>query len=174
MNATDGTVQAAGHAFDVEVRELPARRFAVRRHDGTVADVDATRRPLYQHLILNELVGGPPVLRFPADHDAEGPGKGDDGTGLDVLVGTVGGFDGDGEVTVETVPAGWFAVLHYEGPEDTLPDARRALRAWAAEQGHAPDRPVYQVHLMDPIDGEAEQELQYPLSVVQTDRERAD
>ncbi len=150
-------IEVGGDVFHVEVRELPARRFAVRRHAGPEADVDATRRPLYQHLILNELVGGPPVLRFPGQQDSAG-------SALDVLVGTVGGFDGDDEVTVEKVPAGWFAVVHFEGPEDALPEARQTLRAWAADRGHDADRPMYQVHLMDPIDGEAEQELQYPLS----------
>lgn len=163
MNAQEGTgaLQVGGRAFPVTVQELPARRFAVRRHHGDESQVDETRRPLYQHLILHELVGGPPVQRFPASDDT-----------IDVLVGTVGGFDGDDQVTVEVVPAGWFATVHFEGPEDDLPAARASLRDWARLQGHDPGRPVYQVHLMDPIDEEAEQELQYPLSDRRSDRVR--
>lgn len=135
----------------VQVVELPARRFAVRRHDGPEATVEDTRRPMYQHLIMHELVGGPPVLRFT------------DAGEVDVLVGTTEGFQGDDEVSVEKVPAGWFAVAHFEGAPEDLPAARRALEDWCDDQGHPREGALLQVHLMDAIEGVTEQELQVPI-----------
>ena len=133
------------------IQELPERRFAVRRHDGDVATVDETRRPLYQHMITHELVGGPPVLRFDEDN-------------IDVLVGATCGFDGDDEVTIEVLPAAKYAVEDFEGPPGDLPAARQALLDWVAAEGLTPAGPVLQVHLMDEIDGETEQELQVALA----------
>jgi DNA gyrase inhibitor GyrI len=136
---------------DVRVEELPMRRFAARRHDGELDDVEATRRPLYQHLIMHEFVGGPPVLRFR-----------DDGA-VDVLVGAAGGFRGDEVAGLVVVPQGWFAVMDYDGPPRGLARARQHLRAWAVENGHTPAGHLLQVHLMDEIEGETQQQLQLPI-----------
>lgn len=134
------------------VETLPERRFAVAHHAGPPETVEKTRRPLYQHLILHELVGGPPVLRFR-----------DDAT-VDVLVGTVGGFRGDGVATVEVVPGGRYAVEEYAGPLDGLPAARQDLLDWCRSKGITPAGPLLQVHLMDEIDGETEQRIEIPLA----------
>lgn len=142
---------ATNRGDDIRVEELPERRFACRRHDGDIQDIELTRRPLYQHLIMHELVGGPPVLRF---HD-EGA--------VDVLVGTAGGFRGDDVADLLVVPQGWFALLDYEGTAEGLVAARGRLRAWAHENGHTVTGPLLQVHMMDEIDGEVEQQLQLPV-----------
>lgn len=136
---------------DPRVETLPERRFAVRLHDGGIETIEETRRPLYQHMIMDELVGGPPVLRFEGDR-------------IDVLVGATCGFDGDDVVTVEILPEARYAVADFEGPEDDLPAARAALLEWVASNGHTAAGPVLQVHLMDAIDGETEQEIQVPLA----------
>lgn len=131
--------------------DLPERRFAVRPHPGDEADVDATRRPVYQHMIMHELVAGPSVLRF-----------GDEG--IDVMVGCAAGFDGMEDLALEVVPAGRFAILDYEGPPNGLPDARRELVQWADSQGVEATGPVLQVHMMDPLDDDTvEQQLQLPV-----------
>lgn len=150
MNAR--TPFATSHSDELRIEELPARRFAVARHEGPIETIQETRRPLYQHLIMHELVGGPPVLRFP-----------DDGDHVEVLVGTTEGFQGDAVCDVEVVPPGWYAVMDYEGPETGLPAAHERLRAWVQERGHTVRGPMLQVHLMDPIDGDTEQQLQLPV-----------
>ncbi len=149
MQTGEGSFAAPG-GDEPRIVELPERRFAVRSHDGSIETIENTRRPLYQHMIMHELVGGPPVLRFT---DA----------GIDVLVGTTCGFDGDENVRVEVIPAGWYAVVDYEGPEEGLPEAHEGLRAWVTQQNHQPAGPLLQVHLMDPIDGDTEQQLQLPV-----------
>lgn len=142
---------AAPPASGPRLHNLPERRFAVRRHDGDLDTIESTRRPLYQHMIMHELVGGPPVLRF-------------DGDAIDVLVGSTCGFDGNAEVGVEVLPPGPYAVLDYEGPEAGLETAKQELQDWMAAQGHEAAGPLLQIHLMDPIDGDIEQQLQVPLA----------
>ncbi|MGB0653131.1 MAG: GyrI-like domain-containing protein [Thermoplasmatota archaeon] len=147
--------QPAMVTLEPSLEELPERRFAVRRHVGPFATIEETRRPLYQHLIMHELVGGPPVVRWLDEPEGERV--------LDVLVGATCGFDGDDVVRVEIQPEGLFAVAHYEGPPSGLPAARDELSAWVAAEGLEPTGPLLQVHLMDEIDGEIEQELQLPV-----------
>lgn len=144
------------HSDEIRVETLPERPVAVARHDGPLATIDETRRPLYQHLIMNELVAGPPMIRFPE-------GWQEDGDPVDVLVGTTAGFHGDETATVAYVAQGEYALLDYEGPEEGLPAARQELRDWVTRQGRRPGGPMLQVHIMDPIDGETEQQLQLPL-----------
>jgi hypothetical protein len=129
---------------------LRERHVCVVPHVGSLADVDRTRRPLYRHMVINELVGGPSILRFWPD------GR------LDALVQTHAGFDGDEACSVERLDAGRFAVADYEGPEEGLPAAREAILAWARR--HGTPGPLLQVHLMDAMDGITEQQLQVPLS----------
>ncbi len=136
--------------MDVEIKEFPKRRFAVRRHEGDEGSVDETRRPLYQHLIMHELVGGPPVLRFDED-------------GIDVMVGTTEGFHGDDVVQVEVVPPGWFAVHDYEGPPEELEAMRARFLTWCGQNGHDVTGPLLQVHMMDVIEGVTEQQFQVPI-----------
>jgi effector-binding domain-containing protein len=136
--------------------ELPERPVAVVRHPGPVETIDETRRPLYRHMILHELVGGPSIIRFtdPAAPDA----------GVDALVLTHLGFEGDEVCRVEHLPAGRYAVLDYEGPPVGLPAARLRLLSWIQDQALRPAGPLLQVHLMDPIDGIVEEQLQVPLA----------
>lgn len=138
---------AAPPASGPRLHAFPERRFAVRRHNGGLDSIEETRRPLYQHMIMHELVGGPPVLRF-------------DGEGIDVMVGATCGFDGDEGVSIEVLPAGTYAVVDFEGPESELEAARGALLAWASKAASTVGETVLQVHMMDPIDGETEQQLQ--------------
>lgn len=135
--------------------ELPERPVAVVRHPGPVETIDATRRPLYRHMILHELVGGPSIIRFP---DASTPSA-----GVDALVLTHLGFDGDDVCRVEHLPAGRYAVLDYEGPPAGLPAARSHLLSWLEAQTLRQAGPLLQVHLMDAIDGIVEEQLQVPL-----------
>jgi DNA gyrase inhibitor GyrI len=134
---------------------LPERPVAVVHHEGPPETVDRTRRPLYRHMVLNELVGGPSILRW-----LEPPqGK----RIVDALVITHLGFEGDAVCRMETLPAGQYAVLDYEGPPSGLEQARQHLRAWVQRQGRKPAGPLLQVHLMDEVDGVTEQQLQLPL-----------
>lgn len=133
---------------------LKERPVAVVAHHGPVETIDATRRPLYRHMILNELVGGPSIIRFldvpVGDH------------AVDALVLTHLGFDGDEVCQVEHLPAGRYAVLDYEGPPAGLAAARTRLRQWAQRHGGARG-PLLQVHHMDPIDDVVEEQLQVAL-----------
>ncbi len=138
--------------IELQIRDLEARRCAVARHQGGFATLDETRRPMYQHMIMHELVGGASMLRFAEDHS--------DGE-MDVLIGATCGFDGDNVVTVEEVPAGRYATWHFEGRESALPTARQDFLDAVADL-HPVGR-LYQVHLMDAIDGETEQEFQIRL-----------
>lgn len=105
---------------------------------------------MYQHMIMHELVAGPSVLRFRPD-------------GVDVMVGCAAGFMGEADLVLEMVPAGRFAVLDYEGPEDGLEAARRELVDWVQGHGRTLTGPMLQVHMMDPLDGDVEQQLQLPV-----------
>ncbi len=136
----------------VSLRERPV---TVVAHHGPVEAIDDTRRPLYRHMVLNELVGGPSIIRF-LDHP-EGDHE------VDALVMTHLGFDGDDVCDIEVLPAGRYAVLDYHGPVAGLEAARRRLKAWAAKNGGAAG-PVLQVHHMDPIDGDVEEQLQVLLA----------
>lgn len=142
---------------EIRIERFPERRFAVRRHPAGVDTVEETRKPLYQHMIMGELVGGPPVLRFDLeDMDAA--------HGVDVLVGATCGFDGDDMVSVEVFPEAEYAVMDFEGPVTELPEARRTLLAWAKQQGRDLGERILQVHMMDEMDGEIEQQLQIRLA----------
>lgn len=136
------------------IETFKERPVAVVAHHGPVDTIDATRRPLYRHMILNELVGGPSIIRFlpqpRGDHH------------VDALVLTHLGFDGDEVCRVEHLPGGRYAVLDYEGPVEGLDAARKHLRSWAARHGGA-QGPVLQVHHMDAIDGIVEEQLQIKL-----------
>lgn len=137
----------------VELRERPV---AVVRHRGPVETIDETRRPLYRHMVVNELVGGPSILRF-----LDRP---EDGHEVDALVLTHAGFEGDEVCRIEHLPAGRYAVLDYEGRPDGLAAARAQLRSWVKTRGLRATGPLLQVHLMDPIDGIVEEQLQLPLA----------
>ncbi|HLF17005.1 MAG TPA: GyrI-like domain-containing protein [Candidatus Thermoplasmatota archaeon] len=134
---------------------LPERTVAVVEHRGSPESVDRTRRPLYRHMVLNELVGGPSILRW---LDRPGPGR-----VVDALVTTHAGFEGDDVCRVETLPAGRYALLDYEGPPEEVPDARDRLLDWLGERRLRPTGPLLQVHLMDPVEGILEAQLQVPL-----------
>src|SRR5688500_5934880 len=135
---------------------LKERPVAVVRHRGPVETIDETRRPLYRHMVIHELVGGPSVIRFldPPQGDRQ----------VDALVLTHLGFDGDEVCQVETLPAGRYAVLDYEGRPEGLAAARSRLVDWVRGKGLRPAGPVLQVHLMDPIDGVVEEQIQVPLA----------
>ncbi len=151
MSTGEGSF-AATQQDEPRFETLPERRFAVRPHPGTEEDVDATRRPVYQHMILHELVAGPSVLRFRSD-------------GIDVMVGCAAGFMGMEDLSLEVIPAGRFAVMDYEGPANQIADARGQLMDWVATQGAEPTGPMLQVHMMDPMDdGMVEQQLQIPVA----------
>ena len=137
---------------EVRIEHLPERTVAVVAHKGPVERIDDTRRPLYRHMIIHELVGGPSIIRF-LDHP-----NGD--REIDALVTTHVGFEGDDVVTVEHLPAGRYAVLHYEGPQPGLAAARDRLRAWVKSNGHRAAGPLLQVHHMDAIEGIVEEQLQ--------------
>jgi hypothetical protein len=136
------------------IEPLRERWVCVVEHPGPLATVDQTRRPLYRHMVVHELVGGPSILRF------LDPPRG--GRIVDALVVTHAGFDGDEVCRVELLPGGPHAVLDYEGPEEGLPAARERLLAWAKAHGGAAG-PLLQVHIMDALDGVIEQQLQVPL-----------
>ncbi|MHB8634592.1 MAG: GyrI-like domain-containing protein [Thermoplasmatota archaeon] len=140
---------------DPHIERLAERHVAVVRHEGSPDTVDTTRRPLYQHMIIHELVGGPGILRF-----VDEPRN----RFVDALVTTHPGFEGDEVCKMEVLPAGRYAVAGYEGPTEGLPAARRELLAWANSRGERPAGPPLQVHLMDAIEGITEQELQVPLA----------
>lgn len=137
--------------MQVRVETLRERFVCVVPHVGSLSEVDRTRRPLYRHMVVQELVGGPSILRFWPD------GR------LDALVQTHVGFDGDEVCKVELLEAGSYAVLDYEGPEEGLPAARKHILEWVQAHGH-PARPLLQVHLMDAMDGVVEQQFQVLLA----------
>ncbi len=139
----------------IRLEELPHRRVCVVRHPGTPETVDATRRPLYQHMIMHELVQGPSIIRF--HNESSTPG-------VDALVIAPREFEGDEVCTVEDLPAGTHAILDYHGPSKGLPGARAALQQWVREQGYQTTGTLLQVHLMDEMDGETEQQLQIPVA----------
>lgn len=130
----------------MRMERLPTRYVCVVRHDGTLDTIDVTRRPLYRHMIMGELVGGPSIVRFHA------------GGGLEALVVTHQDFQGDEVCTVDSLPGGTYAVQDYHGPVSGLAHARESFVAEAASRGAT--GPLLQVHLMDEIDEETEQQFQ--------------
>lgn len=136
---------------DIRIVELPSRRVCVRRHEGGLETVDVTRRPMYQHMIMHELVAGASMVR----HRDEG---------LDVLIGAASGFQGDDVLDVELLPAGQYAVADWEGAESDIDAARGAFLDALAQDGYVVDGEVLQVHLMDAIEGVTEQQFQIRLA----------
>ena len=134
---------------------LKERPVTVVPHHGPVETIDATRRPLYRHMIIHELVGGPSIIRFlpkpVGDHH------------VDALVLTHLGFEGDEVCRIEVLPAGRHAVLDYHGPPEGLAAARARLLEWAGKHGGVAG-PLLQVHHMDPIEGDVEEQLQVLLA----------
>lgn len=135
------------------IERLPPRLVVVAAHPGDLDSIDRTRRPLYQHLIMHEAVGGPSMIRF-----REGGGH-----RYDVLVAAAPGYGGTRDFPVEELPGGPYAVADYEGDPDGVEQAREAFLAWLHGAGHAPAGPLVQVHLMDPVDGITEQQFQVPV-----------
>src|SRR5688500_14930411 len=107
-------------------------------------------------MILHELVGGPSIVRF------LDPPRGDHQ--VDALVLTHAGFEGDEVCRIEVLPAGRYAVLDYEGHPEGLAAARTRLLGWIRRKGLRAAGPVLQIHLMDPIDGIVEEQVQVPLA----------
>lgn len=140
----------------VRIEHLPERTVAVVPHRGPVERIDDTRRPLYRHMIIHELVGGPSIIRFLPHPQGDRE--------VDALVTTHAGYEGDEVVQVEVLPAGRYALLQYEGPPEGLAPARRAILDWVASQGHSAAGPLLQVHHMDAIDGVVEEQLQVLLA----------
>ena len=138
------------------IETLRERVVAAVPHHGPVETIDETRRPLYRHMIIHELVGGPSIIRFldrpQGDHQ------------VDALVMTHIGFDGDEVCRLEHLPAGRYAVLDYEGHPEGLAAARGKLLDWVRRKGLQAAGPILQVHLMDPIDGIVEEQVQVPLA----------
>lgn len=137
--------------LDPRIVHLPERHVAVVAHAGPVESIDDTRRPLYRHMILNELVGGPSIIRFLDEPEGE--------HAVDALVVTHAGFEGDDVCNIELLSAGEYVVADYEGPSDGLETARRRFRDWL-QKNRKPLGPILQVHLMDPIDDIVEEQLQ--------------
>lgn len=140
--------------FKVRTVELKERSVCAVPHHGPVEAIDDTRRPLYRHMVMQELVGGPSIIRFLAEPTGTHE--------VDALVVTHAGFDGDEVCRVEQLPAGRYAVADYEGPTDGLPKARERMRDWLRRHGHA-HADLLQVHLMDPVDDIVEEQLQVHL-----------
>lgn len=137
----------------LRTERLRERWVCVVVHEGPPETVDATRRPLYRHMIVSELVGGPSILRFPHGADA---------TPIDALVVTHAGFTGDEVCRVDVLPSGTYAVADFEGPSAALADARRAFLKAATHHGSIAG-PLLQVHHMDDLDGLTEQQFQVRL-----------
>lgn len=142
--------------MQVRVVRLPERHVAVVAHHGPEETIDETRRPLYRHMVVNELVGGPSIIRFLAKP------RGDHR--MDALVLTHSSFEGDDVCRIEILPAGDYAVADYEGPPAGIAAARDAMRSWLRAAGRRADGPILQVHLMDPVDGILEEQLQVHLT----------
>ncbi|MES2153603.1 MAG: GyrI-like domain-containing protein [bacterium] len=140
--------------FRVRIVDLPSRPVCVVPHVGPVEAIDETRRPLYRHMIIHELVGGPSIIRFLPVPDGDHV--------VDALVVTHLGFDGDEVCRIEHLASGKYAVADYEGPTDGLALARQRLREWLKAH-KKPSGPILQVHLMDPIDDIVEEQLQVHL-----------
>lgn len=138
------------------IEALRERVVAAVAHHGPVETIDDTRRPLYRHMVLNELVGGPSIIRF-----LDRP-HGD--RQVDALVMTHVGFDGDEVCRLERLHAGKYAVLDYEGRPDGLAAARKQVLDWVKRKGLKVAGPILQVHHMDPIDGVVEEQIQVPVA----------
>jgi len=143
------------YELKVRLAQLKERPVCVVPHVGPVETIDDTRRPLYRHMVMNELVGGPSIVRFLELPEGEHV--------VDALVVTHLGFDGDEVCRIEHLPAGTYAVADYEGPPEGLEGARQRMREWLAAH-NKPRSSILQVHLMDPIDGIVEEQLQVRLA----------
>jgi DNA gyrase inhibitor GyrI len=134
----------------VRVERLPPRTVAVIRGIPRESEVEDVRRPMYQHMVQHELVGGPSILRFEQGRSSP----------VDALVVTHNGFDGDAVCEVEVLPAGRYGIVDYEGPVGGLAKARHDFLSAVARANLRPKGPVLQVHHMDEVDGVTEQQFQ--------------
>jgi len=129
----------------MHIAELGFRTVALVKHHGDESTIEDTRRPLYRHMIMEELVGGPSMIRYHEDR-------------LDLLVMTHEGYEGDEVCNVDHLPPGRYAVQDYEGPVAGLATARQKFMAEVAPLGPVGD--LLQIHHMDDVDGVVEEQFQ--------------
>ena len=97
---------------------------------------------VYGHAVGGGAPAGAPYTRY---HDVAG-----ETLDLEAGVPVAAPAAGKGEILAGELPGGSVAVTWHVGPYDRLPEAHRALTAWAEKNGHTPAGPAWESYLTDP------------------------
>lgn len=139
----------------IEVKDIPEMNVAYIRHIGSYAGDEQLFGTLFNRLFT--WAGPRGLLRFPETktitiyHD--NPDITDD-TKLrtDVCITVPPDTQVDGEIGKATIPAGKYAIAHFEITPDRYGEAWNAVYGgWLPESGYQPDdRPCFELYLNDP------------------------
>lgn len=140
---------------NVEVKEVPEMHIAYIRHIGPYAGDMALFKKLFDRLCT--WAGPRGLLRFPETkfiaiyHD--NPDVTDEARlRTDVCITVPADTKAEGEVGKAIIPAGKYAIAHFEINVEQYADAWKALYGgWLPESGYQPDdRPCFELYLNDP------------------------
>ena len=136
--------------LQVEVRELPPRRIAFLRHQGSYSNVGETWESLIDW-VGRECLFGPRTLYFGLswdDPDVTPPEK----CRYDACVTVDESVEPAAEIGITTLPGGRYAVTLHEGPYNRLSEAYLALLGgWFPSQGYeVGEPPGVENYLNDP------------------------
>lgn len=136
--------------LDVSVRRLDPERVAFMRHVGPFEEVGETWERLMEWAGTEGLLG-PRTRFFGACYDDPEVTPADK-IRYDACVTVDSEIAGDGEIGVQTITGGRFAVTLHEGPYEALGDTCAALFGrWFAGRDHEPgDPPCLEFYLNDP------------------------
>jgi AraC family transcriptional regulator len=144
-----------GLVADVEVKDIPEMRVAYVRHIGPYAGNQQLFDDLFNKLCT--WAGPRGLLRFPETkfitiyHDS--PEITDENKlRTDICITVPPETEVDGEVGKAVIPAGKYAVAHFEILPDQYGDAWSTVYGgWLPESGYQPDdRPCFELYLNDP------------------------
>ncbi|MBD3237570.1 MAG: helix-turn-helix domain-containing protein [Candidatus Eisenbacteria bacterium] len=141
--------------IQVEVKQMPEMHVAYVRHIGPYAGDDKLFRGLFEKLM--KWAGPRGLLRFPETqmlsvyHDDPEVTE-EEKLRVSVCITVPKGTPVEGEIGEMTIPAGQYAVGHFELLPSEFGDAWQALYGgWLPDSGYAPDeRPCYELYLNDP------------------------
>lgn len=143
-------------AFPVDIRERPERRVAYMRHIGPYQNVGPTFMRFMQWAGPKGLFG-PTTEVLGIGHDDPATTAADK-IRYDCCITVPADFQPEGDIGVQTLPAGSYAVLTLRGPYSELPAAYKYLFAdWLPASGRACGGfPPFEIYRNSPADTKPE------------------
>ncbi|PTY05729.1 AraC family transcriptional regulator [Opitutaceae bacterium EW11] len=133
-----------------DIRQRPDTRVAFVRHTGPYAKVGAAWDKLCAYAGAHRLFG-PNTAMIGIGHDAPKV-TAEDRTRYDACLTVNDAFKPEGEIGVQTIPGGRYAVFVHQGPYDRLSETYdRIFRDWLPGSGETlRDQPAFEVYVTPP------------------------